>query len=60
MGRAIGLWFSYPEYFRQLRINGMNADNSWHQPAQQYLDIYHALVQNRASLKTVAHVQPNP
>jgi starch synthase len=43
LGRAIGLWFSYPEYFRQLRINGMNADNSWHKPAQQYLDIYHSL-----------------
>ena len=43
LGRAIGLWFSYPEYFRQLRINGMNADNSWHKPAQRYLAIYHSL-----------------
>jgi starch synthase len=41
MGRAIGLWFRYPEYFRQLRINGMRADNSWNKPGQQYLDIYH-------------------
>lgn len=40
MGRAIGLWHRFPEYFRQLRINGMRADNSWDRPAQQYLDIY--------------------
>lgn len=40
MGRAIGLWFRFPEYFRQLRVNGMRADNSWEGPAQQYLDIY--------------------
>lgn len=41
MGRAIGLWLRFPEYFRQLRVNGMRADNSWHRPGQQYLDIYH-------------------
>ncbi len=40
MGRAVGLWHRYPEYFRQLRVNGMRADNSWSKPAQQYLDIY--------------------
>jgi starch synthase len=40
LGRAIGLWFRFPEYFRQLRVNGMRADNSWAKPAQQYLDIY--------------------
>ena len=40
MGRAIGLWHRYPEYFRQLRVNGMRADNSWNRPGQQYLDIY--------------------
>jgi starch synthase len=40
MERAIGLWFEYPEYFRQLRINGMRADNSWERPAKRYLDIY--------------------
>jgi len=40
MGRAIGLWFRHPEYFRQLRVNGMRADNSWARPARQYLDIY--------------------
>ncbi|WP_295450712.1 glycogen synthase [uncultured Thiodictyon sp.] len=43
MGRAIGLWFRFPEYFSQLRVNGMRADNSWNKPGQQYLDIYHHL-----------------
>ena len=43
MGRAIGLWFRFPEYFRQLRVNGMRADNSWNRPGQSYLDIYHHL-----------------
>jgi starch synthase len=40
LGRAIGLWKRYPEYFRQLRINGMRMDNSWRRPAQHYLNIY--------------------
>jgi starch synthase len=40
MGRAIGLWHQYPEYFRQLRLNGMTQDFSWRQPAQDYLNIY--------------------
>lgn len=41
--RAIGLWHAYPEYFRQLRVNGMAYDFSWRQPAQRYLDIYRQL-----------------
>jgi starch synthase len=40
MARAIGLWFQYPAYFRQLRLNGMGMDNSWAVPAQSYLDLY--------------------
>jgi starch synthase len=40
LGRAIALWFDHPEYFRQLRLNGMHTDNSWTGPAGQYLDIY--------------------
>jgi starch synthase len=40
LGRAIGLWHRFPEYFRQLRINGMRMDNSWGKPGQHYLDIY--------------------
>jgi len=41
--RAIRLWFRYPEYFRQLRLNGMRADNSWAGPARRYLEIYAAM-----------------
>jgi len=40
LGRAIGLWQRYPEYFRRLRVNGMRQDHSWNGPAQHYLDIY--------------------
>jgi len=40
LGRAIGLWHRFPEYFRQLRLNGMHMDNSWNRPGQHYLDIY--------------------
>lgn len=43
LGRAIGLWSRFPEYFRQLRVNGMRADHSWRQPGQQYLDLYEHL-----------------
>ena len=46
MGRAIGLWFNYPEYFCQLRLNGMRQDHSWNRPARQYLDIYTLCGQN--------------
>jgi starch synthase len=40
LGRAIGLWKRFPEYFRQLRVNGMRQDHSWNVPGQHYLDIY--------------------
>jgi starch synthase len=40
LGRAIRLWFEHPEYFRQLRLNGMLTDNSWTGPAEQYLEIF--------------------
>ena len=38
--RAIGMWYSYPDYFRELTVNGMRYDFSWNQPGQHYLDIY--------------------
>lgn len=38
--RAIGLWYSYPDHFRHLMINGMNYDFSWARPGQDYLNIY--------------------
>lgn len=40
MHRAIGLWRSFPQAFRQLMITGMNYDFSWNQPTQHYLNIY--------------------
>ncbi len=40
MGRAIGLWYKYPRYFHQLRLNGMHADYSWDQSGGHYLNIY--------------------
>ena len=38
--RAIGLWYIYPKYFRELMINGMRYDYSWNHPAEHYLNIY--------------------
>jgi starch synthase len=40
LDRAIGLWHQYPEYFRQLMINGMRCDYSWNKPGQNYVNIY--------------------
>jgi starch synthase len=39
--RAIGLWFHYPQYFRELMVNGMRYDNSWNHSGQHYVNIYH-------------------
>jgi starch synthase len=38
--RAIGMWFHYPQYWRELMLNGMRHDHSWNHPAQDYLNIY--------------------
>ncbi len=38
--RAIGLWYCYPQYFRELMANGMRYDFSWNHPGQHYLNIY--------------------
>jgi len=38
--RAIGMWYCYPQYFRELMINGMRYDYSWNHPGQHYLNIY--------------------
>jgi starch synthase len=40
MRRAIGLWYLYPEEFRQLIINGMRYDYSWNHPGQNYVNVY--------------------
>ena len=38
--RAIGMWYSYPQYFRELMTNGMRCDYSWNHPGQDYLNVY--------------------
>jgi starch synthase len=38
--RAIGLWYDYPQHFRELMVNGMRYDFSWNYPGQHYLNIY--------------------
>jgi len=38
--RAIGMWYSYPQYFHELMVNGMRCDYSWNHPGQHYLNIY--------------------
>ncbi|MBF0432534.1 MAG: glycogen synthase [Fibrobacteria bacterium] len=40
MHRAIGLWYTYPQYFRELIQNGMRYDYSWNYPAVHYLNIF--------------------
>jgi starch synthase len=38
--RAIGMWYSYPHYFRELMLNGMRYDYSWNHPGGHYLNVY--------------------
>jgi starch synthase len=38
--RAVALWFRFPAYFRQLRLNGMAQDHSWNRPGQHYLEVF--------------------
>jgi len=38
--RAIGMWYVYPQHFRELMLNGMRYDYSWKNPGQHYLNIY--------------------
>lgn len=40
LDRAIGLWFRYPEAFRELAVRGMRCDYSWNQPGADYVNIY--------------------
>ncbi len=39
-GRAIGLWYRFPGYFHQLRLNGMYRDFSWKNPGNDYINVY--------------------
>jgi starch synthase len=40
LGRALGLWFDYPDEFRSLMRRGMSHDHSWERPGEAYLEIY--------------------
>ena len=39
LSRAIALWYSYPQEYQELQLNGMRAGHSW-APSQDYLNIY--------------------
>ena len=41
--RAIGLWYHYPRFFRELMANGMRYDYSWNNPGYHYLNIYNSI-----------------
>jgi len=38
--RAIGMWYAFPQHFRELMANGMRCDYSWNHPARHYLEVY--------------------
>jgi len=38
--RAMGLWHSYPDHFRELMLNGMRYDFSWNWPGHHYVHVY--------------------
>lgn len=38
--RAVGMWYSYPQHFRELMANGMRFDFSWNHPGHHYLNVY--------------------
>ena len=48
--RALRLWYDDPVAFRSLMENGMRQDHSWKEPAQRYLAIYEAALQEAPSV----------
>lgn len=40
MGRSFDLWYNNPDLFRKLAIQGMECDNSWNLPGEQYMSVY--------------------
>ena len=47
LSRAIGLWYSFPQEFRELQLNGMRTDHSWAGPAaglSEHLRVHPALM----------------
>ncbi len=41
--RAIGLFYDYPEQFRELMLNGMRCDYSWNIPGHHYENIFNLI-----------------
>ena len=50
LDRAIHCWFTDPEKWRRLMINGMKIDFSWNLPSNLYLEIYEKLQRNAFNL----------
>jgi starch synthase len=46
LSRAIGMWYSFPQHFRELMVNGMRYDYSWNHPGYHYLRVYD-LIRNK-------------
>lgn len=42
LNRALKTWKKQPKIWKELISNGMNADHSWKQPTQRYLQLYTA------------------
>lgn len=40
LNRAIGLWYQYPQLWRELMVNAMKYDYSWNHPGKHYANIY--------------------
>lgn len=40
LGRSLDLYYHNPELFRQLAIQGMQCDNSWHHAGEKYVGVY--------------------
>lgn len=40
LDRAVHMWYTQPQYFRELAVNGMRTDYSWNRPGTDYLNIY--------------------
>ena len=40
LSRAIGLWYNYPQHFRELMLNAMRCDYSWNHSGEHYLNVY--------------------
>jgi starch synthase len=40
MSRALELWYTQPEEFQKLAIQGMECDYSWNRPGEEYVALY--------------------